>query len=127
MDVGTHFYTSFWGRQVGTDQSGNRYYEHKSKRLANGKLKRGILFKELTEESKVSPRCYAWLRYNLEELPSGSHVMGYEWQKPHLPNLTGTKYSYRPPGHFARDLGARVTMSPGSSPNSKRSLFLREI
>ena len=127
MDVGTHFYTWLCGRQVGTYRFGNRYYEHKSKRLANGKLKRGILFKELTEESKVFPRCHAWLRYNLEELPSGSHVMGYEWQKPHLPNLTGTKYSYRPPGHLARGLGPRVIMSPGSNPNSKGSLFLREI
>ena len=43
MDVGTLFYTWLWGRQVGTDQFGNRYYEHKSKRVANGKLKRWIL------------------------------------------------------------------------------------
>ena len=103
MDVGTHFYTWLWGRQVRTDQFGNRYYEHKSKRLANGKLKRGILSKELTDEAKVPPRWHAWLQYNLEELPSGSHVMGYEWQKSQLPNLTGTKYSYRPPDHLSKD------------------------
>ena len=70
MDVGTLFYTWLWGRQVGTDQFGNRYYEHKSKRVANGKLKRWILYKGLTEASKVPPKWHAWLHYNLEELPS---------------------------------------------------------
>ena len=102
MDVGTLFYTWLWGRQVGTDQFGNRYYEHKSKRLANGKLKRWILYKGLTEASKVPPKWHAWLHYNLEELPNDMNIMEYEWQKPHLPNLTGTKYSYRPPGHLSK-------------------------
>ena len=74
MDVGTLFYTWLWGRQVGTDQFGNRYYEHKSKRVANGKLKRWILYKGLTEASKVPPKWHAWLHYNLEELPSGMDI-----------------------------------------------------
>ena len=102
MDVGTLFYTWLWGRQVGTDQFGNRYYEHKSKRLANGKLKRWIIYKGLTEASKVPPKWHAWLHYNLEELPNHMNIMEYEWQKPHLPILTGTKYSYRPPGHLSK-------------------------
>ena len=102
MDVGTHFYTSFWGRQVGTDQSGNRYYEHKSKRLANGKLKRWNLYKGLTEASKVPPGWHAWPHYNLEGRPSDSDITEYEWQKPYLSHLTGAKYSYRPPGHLSK-------------------------
>ena len=53
MDVGTYLYTWLRGRQVGADQFGNRYYEHKSKKLANGKLKRWVLYNGLAEASKV--------------------------------------------------------------------------
>ena len=49
MDVGTYLYTWLRGRQVGADQFGNRYYEHKSKKLANGKLKRWVLYNGLAE------------------------------------------------------------------------------
>ena len=75
MDVGTYLYTWLRGRQVGADQFGNRYYEHKSKKLANGKLKRWVLYNGLAEASKVPPGWHAWLHYNLEELPASADVL----------------------------------------------------
>ncbi|MBH68528.1 MAG: NADH:ubiquinone oxidoreductase subunit NDUFA12 [Rhodospirillaceae bacterium] len=102
MDVGTHLYTWLWGRQVGGDQFGNRYFEHKYRTVASGKLKRWVLYNGIVEASKVPPEWHAWLHYNLESVPDLSEALGFEWQKPHLPNLTGTRYSYRPPGHLSQ-------------------------
>ena len=34
-------------------------------------------------------------------------LLGRDWQKPHEPNLTGTDFAYRPPGH---------TLSTGEKP-----------
>ena len=48
----------------------------------------------------MPPEWHAWLHYTtdepLVERPRRS------WEKPHLPNLTGTPASYRPPGHDYR-------------------------
>ena len=102
MDVGTHIYTWLWGRRVGNDEFGNRYFEHKSKKVASGELKRWVLYSGMVEASKVPPQWHAWLHYNLEGLPDLAEANRFDWQKPHLPNLTGTKYSYRPPGHLSK-------------------------
>jgi len=29
-------------------------------------------------------------------------LLQHQWQQPHLPNLTGTKYAHRPEGHMLK-------------------------
>jgi NADH:ubiquinone oxidoreductase subunit len=99
MSVGTLFYTWMNGRQVGSDSFGNKYYEHKSRRRLDGRLKRWVVYNGMVEASKVPPEWHGWLHYSLDAIPDGDGPPRYDWQKDHLPNLTGTRYAYRPPGH----------------------------
>jgi NADH:ubiquinone oxidoreductase subunit len=102
MSVGTLLYTWMNGRQVGTDSFGNRYYEHKSRTRRDGRHPRWVLYKGMVEASKVPAEWHGWLHYSVNDVPSVDDPQRFEWQKDHLPNLTGTRYAYRPPGHILR-------------------------
>lgn len=96
MTLGTLLFTVFRGRLVGKDDAGNRYYEERRPRRGL-RARRWVLYVGTPEASAVPPEWHAWLHYTTETPLSG--VRRWPWQKPHLPNLTGTPASYRPPGH----------------------------
>ncbi|MFA7431847.1 MAG: NADH:ubiquinone oxidoreductase subunit NDUFA12 [Rhodospirillaceae bacterium] len=98
MILGTLFTTWLHGRQVGTDQFGNRYFESKTA-TQGGVPKRSVLYKGALEASKVPPEWHAWLHYTTEAPVTRSQR---PWQKEHVPNLTGTVHAYLPPGHDQR-------------------------
>jgi NADH:ubiquinone oxidoreductase subunit len=98
MITGTLFNTWRNGRQVGTDEYGNRYYEAK-KAKPGQRVRRWVLYKGALEASKVPAAWHAWLHYTTET-PVKAETQG--WQKEHLPNLSGTEYAYLPPGHDQR-------------------------
>ena len=99
MSVGTLLYTWMNGRQVGLDSFGNRYYVHKSRTRLDGRHKRWVVYSGMAEASKVPAEWHGWLHYSVDETPGEVEEPRHEWQKDHLPNLTGTRYAYRPPGH----------------------------
>lgn len=99
MDVGTTLFTWLNGRPVGTDSFGNRYYEHKRDPGRGQRRKRWVMYKGLPEASKVPPEWHAWLHHIERDPPEDGDRPRFGWQKEHLPNLTGTRYAYRPPGH----------------------------
>ena len=99
MSVGTLLYTWIFGRQVGSDPFGNKYYELKSRKRLDGRFTRWVVYDGIVEASKVPPEWHAWLHYIANDTPSEGDRPRFEWQKDHLPNLTGTRYAYRPPGH----------------------------
>jgi NADH:ubiquinone oxidoreductase subunit len=83
------------GTHVGEDGAGNQYYE----RPAHGgqRARRWVVYAGAPEASTVGPEWHSWLHYvTAAPLP---YTGQKPWQKPHLPNLTGTALSYRPPGH----------------------------
>ena len=96
MNIGTRLFTMFKGRRVGTDATGNVYYEERRPRPGH-RTRRWVAYVGVVEASRVPPEWHAWLHYTtdapLTERPR------YPWEKPHLPNATGTPESYRPPGH----------------------------
>jgi NADH:ubiquinone oxidoreductase subunit len=96
--VGTRIYTSLFGKRVGEDRFGNVYYTEK-KAPAGRRAKRWVIYKGLDEGSKVPAEWHSWLHYTTEAPLSEKPEDRYEWQKDHQPNLTGTKYAYRPQGH----------------------------
>jgi NADH:ubiquinone oxidoreductase subunit len=99
MDIGTKIFTWLHGRPVGKDADGNRYFTEKRAR-ANGRTKRWVVYAGAAEATAVPPEWHAWLHYTVDApLPDTGRK---PWQKPHLPNLTGTAASYRPPGHDYR-------------------------
>lgn len=81
-------------KKVGSDEFGNSYYESKKSNYLNQK-KRYVVYNGLAEPSKVPPLWHGWLHYLSDELPA-PNAKKYEWQKPYLPNLTGTKFAYVP-------------------------------
>lgn len=96
MNLGTHLFTLFKGRRVGTDAAGNVYYEERRPR-PNLRNRRWVAYAGTPEASNVPPEWHAWLHYTTDApLPDTNRR---PWQKPYVPNMTGTPASYRPPGH----------------------------
>lgn len=84
---------------VGTDAAGNRYYRGKP-RKGYDRDRRWVMYKDAPEASAVPPEWHGWLHYQTDRVPDES-TPSYRrpWQKPHIPNMTGTTAAYRPPGH----------------------------
>ncbi|HUK10848.1 MAG TPA: NADH:ubiquinone oxidoreductase subunit NDUFA12 [Stellaceae bacterium] len=105
--IGTLLFTWWKGERVGTDEFGNRYYREKPGRQLrpgggwNSRERRWVLYKGEPEASKVPPEWHAWLHHTVNELPDPKRRK-YPWEKPHLPNLTGTARAYRPPGSLLK-------------------------
>jgi len=82
--------------EVGSDEFGNKYYLGKNTSYL-GKRKRFVIYNGIDESSKVPPLWHAWLHYISDDTPSSQdEKQKHDWQKPYLPNLTGTKYAYNP-------------------------------
>jgi NADH:ubiquinone oxidoreductase subunit len=97
MNIGTWLFTKLKGRQVGSDATGNAYYEEKRQVAGSLRNRRWVAYAGAPEASAVPPEWHAWLHYTTDApLPETGRAA---WQKPHLANATGTPDSYRPPGH----------------------------
>ena len=102
MTIATRLYTWLRGERVGADAFGNAYYRDKTgaRRFAGSREKRWVIYKGEAEASKVPPEWHAWLHYTTDTPIDDSRR--YAWQKDHVPNLTGTRAAYRPPGATLR-------------------------
>ena len=87
--LGTRIQTLFHGKFVGQDSFGNKYYQSKSG-------KRWIIYKDEIDASKIPNDWYSWMHYTKNKIENLHDLKKYEWQKPHKPNLTGTKEAYYP-------------------------------
>ncbi len=96
MNIGTRISTWLNGSRVGQDGDGNIYYEAK-RTQAGERRRRWVMYAGVAEASKVPPEWHAWLHYTTDT-PLLTQPRR-PWQKPHMPNPTGTPISYRPPGH----------------------------
>ncbi len=94
MDLGILFFTWWKGQLVGTDDFGNRYYQER-KHKKHKKAKRWVLYRGKAEASKIPAPWHGWIHYTVDNIPSTMPHL-YEWQKGHLPNLTGTNLAHRP-------------------------------
>ena len=94
MIIGTLIHNFLFCKKVGEDEFGNKYYISKVCD-ADGKYRRSVIYKGLHEPSKVPPMWHAWLHYITDDIPK---IKKYKWQKKYVPNLTGTKRAYMPPG-----------------------------
>jgi len=83
-----NFFIRMFSSYVGSDSFGNEYYISNKKRI--------VLYKGLKEPSKVPPMWHSWLHHLTDNLPCNDAHENYNWQKPYVPNLTGTKEAYKP-------------------------------
>ena len=89
---------------IGEDSFGNRYFEARdTKNSYDGRKRRWITYKGYADASKVPAEWHGWLHHTFDEPPTVAPLKVRSWEKPHLPNLTGTPYAYRPKGSIAGD------------------------
>lgn len=86
---------------VGEDEQGNRYFEERKATL-EGRKRRYVMYKGYAEPSRVPADWYGWLHHTFEVPPTIEPFLLHAWEKPHLPNLTGTIFAYRPKGSLSR-------------------------
>lgn len=89
--LGTRWWTFLYGQHVGTDEAGNRYYKSKKDR-------RWVIYNGPAEASAIPPGWHGWMHHRVDTLPSEERYTPHFWEKPHLPNFTGTARAYRPDG-----------------------------
>ncbi len=87
--VGTFINTFIFGKLVGKDESGNKYYKDR-------KDKRWVIYKGEINASKINSDWYSWIHYQTNTPPSEKEIKKYQWQKPHKDNKTGTLEAYKP-------------------------------
>ena len=87
--LGTSLKTFFFGKFVGQDSFGNKYYESK-------KGKRWVIYSNEVEASKIPVEWYSWMHFTPNKIEKSHELKKYEWQKPHQSNLTGTDSAYYP-------------------------------
>jgi NADH:ubiquinone oxidoreductase subunit len=89
--IGTLLSNWLYGKLVGADQFGNKYYVTKGKN-ALGKNKRSVIYKGMNEPSKVPPMWHQWLHYLIDAIPNNEK--SHAWEQAYVPNVTGTKFAY---------------------------------
>ena len=91
--VGTFLYTLFYGKFVGKDEFGNKYY-------TSSKGKRWIIYKDRVESSKIPPEWHSWIHFLSNNKPE-NNLKKFAWQKKYEENLTGTSRAFKPIGSLA--------------------------
>ena len=86
--LGTFLKTLFFGKLVGLDEFGNKYYHSK-------KNERWVVYFDRIEATKISSDWYLWIHHTVNKTPDSKETK-YSWQKKHLENQTGTSNSFKP-------------------------------
>jgi NADH:ubiquinone oxidoreductase subunit len=87
--IGTRLKTVLYGKFVGTDSFGNKYYEGKDK-------KRWVIYSGEIDATKIPVEWYSWIHSMPNRIEKKHNLKKYEWQKPHQSNTTGTEKAYYP-------------------------------
>lgn len=111
--TGASLGTMTWGlrdkARVGEDGLGNVYYE--GGRDTHGNPRRWCIYSGSNEGSRVPPEWFAWLHHQVDAVPDKALPPPRPWQKPAVPNMTGTALAYRPSG--AMEKGGRRAAATG--------------
>jgi NADH:ubiquinone oxidoreductase subunit len=94
--LGTQLFTARNGERVGEDAQGNIYYRNADD------TKRWVIFNGEAEASRVEPEWHGWLHHTWDEPPTDAPLVHKDWEKPHLPNLTGSAAAHAPAGSIRR-------------------------
>jgi NADH:ubiquinone oxidoreductase subunit len=85
---------------VGEDEQGNRYY-----RTLGGAIdpvlhfeRRWVVYNGVAEATRIPAGWHGWIHHTTDIPPTERNYKPREWEKPHVPNMTGTPAAYRPSG-----------------------------
>ncbi len=87
--LGTRIDTFLFGKLVGKDYLGNKYYENK-----NGR--RWVIYSSEIDATKIPQEWFSWIHYTKNKIEKIHEFKKYKWQKDHEPNKTGTSKAYNP-------------------------------
>jgi len=107
--VGTRFYGLRGMTRMGEDALGNVYYQ--GRRDTNGVPRRWVMYQGANDASRVPPDWFSWLRHMIDDVPDRALPQARAWEKPAVPNMTGTALAYRPQG--AMEKGGRRAAATG--------------
>ena len=85
---GTFLKTLFFGKFVGSDEYGNKYYKNKND-------ERWVIYSKNIEATRITSDWYLWIHHTIDKIPDKNDTK-YSWQKKHLENQTGSKNSFKP-------------------------------
>jgi NADH:ubiquinone oxidoreductase subunit len=85
---------------VGEDQYGNKYYQENKVSL-EGRPRRYVTYNGYADASRVPADWHGWLHHTFELPPTEDPFVLKPWEKDHRPNMTGTRFAYRPKGSLA--------------------------
>ena len=85
---GTFLKTLFFGKYVGKDESGNKYYKNKQD-------ERWVVYSKNVEASKITSDWFLWMHHTIDKIPDQNEKK-YLWQKKHSENKTGSTGAYKP-------------------------------
>ncbi len=97
--LGTRIATRREGVEVGRDAQGNVYYTSHTGSPRN--RRRWVIYNGTPEASRVPPEWYLWLHKTIDTLPSEQPMRPRVWEKPWIPNRTGTAAAHAPSGSLA--------------------------
>ena len=100
--VGTKRYTARYGQFVGEDEFGNRYFRKPGIDPIFKFERRWGIYAGESEGSMTPPGWYGWLHHTVDTPPSDETYAPKDWQKPYIPNMTGTPDAYRPEGSMLK-------------------------
>ncbi len=85
---GTFLKTIFFGKFVGKDNFGNKYYHSK-------KGDRWVVYSSNVEASSIPANWYMWIHKTVNDPPQNNEL-NHPWEKEHEKNLTGTDKAFKP-------------------------------
>ena len=88
--LGTRLWTWRKGTLVGEDDLGNKYYTHGDRRW--------VIYNGPIEGSRVPAEWHGWLHHTFDNRPGDNPLPSKVWEKPSVPNMTGTTQAYHPKG-----------------------------
>ena len=103
---GTRLFTRRHGKEVGRDEAGNVYFQHK-----DDPARRWVIYDGSNDSSRVPPGWNAWLRGTIDDLPEKALPVRRPFEAQPQPNLTGTAGAWRPQGSLGT--GGQRPMATG--------------
>ncbi len=92
-NIGILIYSFLYGKKIGQDKSGNKFYVHKNNKIK----KKWVLYNKIVDPTSLMVTWQLWLTNKKHEIPDAlSSSRDYVWQKERMPNHSGTIDSYHP-------------------------------
>jgi len=87
--LGTRIQTILFGKFVGKDSFGNKYYQNKSD-------KRWVIYKGEIDATKIPEEWYSWMHYTKNKIENLHQLKRYDWQKTEHSNVKDGSCDYLP-------------------------------